>query len=421
MLGILDWPSQWPWSMPHKLARLKTYLIFLVTRSSSKCAGDEQKKVLQKGTIGKLWQNATYIKIKVAPKGTKPEYAIKLPQVWNKQCNTNKNELELSYEKELRSKKGSKHIIKCLGKVWGTDGGNRQKNVYEVYEWAGKEGSTVLQEITTFKKVFGLMKQVILALFAMQSVSPICIHHDLKWTNVAIDDAQCLRLTDMDNSPGCNENGCCMTPTPLYAPGVYSECRNSGYAWCPDKGFQDACPSRHDFDIFSAGLMAAEACALDWMFYAITFLGANPDIQAKIARTVSKDPDSNFPLLGLLFLRVRTGGQGQLPKKFEQLAKVVAKPSVGYPDIYNKELVEFEPDDIQNAISKTLAPGKPSDILNKIAQNAAERLRECQKRSDDVKIIESMIHRYADKRPTAAATLASSLFKDVENECEFDS
>jgi len=419
MLGILDWPSQWPWSMPHKLARLKTYLIFLVTRSSSKCAGDEQKKVLQKGTIGKLWQNATYIKIKVAPKGTKPEYAIKLPQVWNKQCNTNKNELELSYEKELRSKKGSKHIIKCLGKVWGTDGGNRQKNVYEVYEWAGKEGSTVLQEITTFKKVFGLMKQVILALFAMQSVSPICIHHDLKWTNVAIDDAQCLRLTDMDNSPGCNENGCCMTPTPLYAPGVYSECRNSGYAWCPDKGFRDACPSIHDFDIFSAGLMAAEACALDWMFYAITFLGADPQIQTKIKNGVSDKPDEKNPRAGLLYLRKRTV-ERLLPGALRAYPGVFETINLDAP-VYNKELVEFKPDDIQNAIKKTLAPDKPSDILNQAAHNAAERLKECQKRPDDVKIIDSMIDKDPRKRPRPDDILASSLFKDVENECTFDS
>jgi len=281
----------------------------------------------------------------------------------------------------------------------------------------------VLQEIATFKKAFGFMRQVILALDAMQSVSPIYIHHDLKWANVAIDDAQCLRLIDMDQYIAGDRRTSgqeCTIHTPLYAPGSRLECSDSANFLFQDAG-GNKCRYAHAFDIFSAGLMAAEACALDWMFYAITFLGANPDIQAKIARTVSKDPDSNFPLLGLLFLRVRTGGQGQLPKKFEQLAKVVAKPSVGYPDIYNKELVEFEPDDIQNAISKTLAPGKPSDILNKIAQNAAERLRECQKRSDDVKIIESMIHRYADKRPTAAATLASSLFKDVENECEFDS
>jgi len=37
-------------------------------------------------------------------------------------------------------------------------------------EWAGKEGSKVLEELTTSKEALGLVKQVMLALDAMQSV-----------------------------------------------------------------------------------------------------------------------------------------------------------------------------------------------------------------------------------------------------------
>jgi len=372
-------------------------------------------------------------------------------------------------------KTGVKHIAQCKDAFGWIPGDTEMYNIYEwaamaekwaakpgsqthvdiieVYEWAGKEGSKVLEELTTSKEALGLVKQVMLALDAMQSVNIVYIHHDLKWANVAVDEAKCLRLIDMDHYTmehyidgdyGTSKKKFGAEDA-LYAP---VERRLYNF-WCGDHEHsihnhsmdesmdenELPCPAAYTFDIFSAGIMAAQACALDWFFYAIVFLKANsndgalrPEVE-KHRDAISQDLRSSIPQLGLVYLRMRLGPfidfKVELPEPMYDAAQHVVKNQLinnweKAPSIVDEELQQFGPDQIKLAISFA-TQSESNTILTEIAKNAAQRLGECKKDPDKVKFIESMMHKLPDKRPTAAATLTSPLFRGVEGKCAFDS
>jgi len=241
---------------------------------------------------------------------------------------------------------------------------------------------------------------VILALYAMQQSNPPFIHHDLKWHNVAVD-RKCLRLIDLDD----------------HVEGIWGEKRKAGGVWTPlyappEQQEQDqaiffcglhshsspapsaVCPGAYAFDVFSAGIMASEACGLDWM--TIALFGAEYGVEVVVrdiqgwAERNSIKLDEAVLILGMLNLKNRV-------------------------DRLSTDLKGFKAQKVINFVKHF-----HDQRLEEVAQKAMARLTECQKKPGTIDVIQSMLASTPSNRPTPGQVLKSSLLKDVRTNCDLD-
>jgi len=263
---------------------------------------------------------------------------------------------------------------------------------YVVYEWAGEDGVLVVKEEASLDSVLGLFKQVILALYAMQQSNPPFIHHDLKWHNVAVD-RKCLRLIDLDDHvEGIwrNKRGPGVW-TPVYAPPEQQGQRDAiffcGLHSHSSPARNAVCPGAYAFDVFSAGMMASEACALDWMTIALygTVRGTRD-----FARREGLKLDEAVPLHGMVKLKERV-------------------------DRLSTDLKGFKAQKVINFVKHF-----HDQRLEEVAQKAMARLTECQKKPGTIDVIQSMLASTPSNRPTPGQVLKSSLLKDVRTNCDLD-
>jgi len=107
------------------------------------------------------------------------------------QLERQRNKIKALHEM-VASRPGRTHIMESI----------RSCPSYIVYRWAGEEGSKLMPKLN-FAEALGLLKQVTMALYALfRHPLTTFIHHDLKWQNVAVDDAEhgkCLQLIDLDD------------------------------------------------------------------------------------------------------------------------------------------------------------------------------------------------------------------------------
>lgn len=201
---------------------------------------------------------------------------------------------------------GEHHVMHCVKSYMEAD------PPFIALEYAGMSGQEALvSEPQSPDKVHGYLKQMVLALAAFNEAAPPQIHHDLKWTNTAVDTKGCLKLIDLDTVlPGRRgewENTRKMIPfSPLYAPPEINEYMKDAQvrpyalnmlhdatgttqvAAMARKAFgkpeefhnfacgtkrgahpEDPCPLAHSWDIYSAGVMAVSSlCGFDAYGYA---------------------------------------------------------------------------------------------------------------------------------------------------------
>jgi len=286
---------------------------------------------------------------------------------------------------------GGKHIMRCL----------HSDSRYTVFEWAGEEGSSVLEKEASLDSALGLLKQVILALYAMHHSSPPFVHHDLKWKNVAVD-GKCLRLIDLDDHvEGIWKHRIYSSRavyTPFYAPPELDPTKRTNVFFCGlSSRFPQAtdavCPGAYAFDMFSAGLMACQACALDWMTAVLEVERVLAEAEG-VAKATRTDLHVAVPLLGLSYLRTRVGS-------------------------LSLDLEAFDPARILVLVHH-FRDRDPH--MAGVAQKATKRLEQCKKLLEIGAIaeIERMIARKPTQRITPGQLLQSSLLKGVRTDCGLD-
>jgi len=286
--------------------------------------------------------------------------------------------------KLIKGKVGSDHVMTCI----------ENGKSYMVLEWAGKPGNTVLQK-STLAPALKLLKQVILALHALQGANPPIIHHDLKWDNVAVDENKCLKLIDLD----------------FVMKGIWKERHKETVAaretvppesqpfFCglsPPQEDEAACPAAYSYDMFGAGIMSWFMCSLDILFFAKSYYAADPIAQMD------------------MFYRVSQAHEHGLSKR-AKLGKVgITNLRDLYGNRFKKHLLEFNETDTENIyrIARVFEVDVPRDIL---------KLQACQQLGPDkLGVLESMTARNPESRPTPKEVLQSSLFRHVKTGCGTD-
>jgi len=215
---------------------------------------------------------------------------------------------------------GEHHVMHCVKAYIEAD------PPFIALEYAGISGQeAIVSELLSPDKIHGYFKQVVLALAAFNAAVPPQIHHDLKWTNTAIDANGCLKLSDLDTvfpgTHGVFENVTKWVPfSAAYAPPeiieyIHAAELNSsalqmlGHAtWTTTKADlvrmasakpwkfhnfecgategafpETPCPLAHSWDIYSAGMMAvSNLCGLDAYAYARRVMRpSEPEAQLK--------------------------------------------------------------------------------------------------------------------------------------------
>jgi len=158
------------------------------------------------------------------------------------------------------------HIMNCLG--------SSNTDKYMILEWSGVDGYEAIVSCS-FNKAMGLFKQLLIGLVSLHRSNPfpVIVHHDLKWQNVGVDEKNCLRIIDLEDTlPGVwgkringaqgytfstpetanNKFGffCGLQPSRSYSPDKYALCP---FAWT--------------FDAYTAGIMAIQLFGVDFFFY----------------------------------------------------------------------------------------------------------------------------------------------------------
>jgi len=292
---------------------------------------------------------------------------------------------------ESVSEAGGIHIMHCL----------KAEPKFVTYEWSGTQGVEKLLDLDSFDSAFGLLKQVMLALYAMQHSHPPYIHHDLKWENVAVDENNCLRLIDLDDSTegiwGAREHGS-TTASALYAPPEYTTTRKSFHCGLRAGTADTECPRSYAFDMYSAGLMVYEACSLDWMSY---FEEWNKHKEAVIEDTIGIAEEDGMAIHAAVTL----------------LGLNIAS-DLKDPTSILAALKKFDPEAIQAVVEHFKSQ---DDRIEKIGANAINRLKGCKQKMEDVDFnyLPRMIAEIPSGRPTPGELLGT-LFAGVNTGCNLD-
>jgi len=263
-----------------------------------------------------------------------------------------------------------------------------------VLEWAGNSGNEVLHK-RKFDAALGLLKQVVLALHALQEASPPIIHHDLKWDNVAVDEQNCLKLIDLDLSMKgiWKDRNKATLAVRAYAP---PESQPFFCGLSPPQEDEAACPAAYSYDMFAAGIMSLSVCSLDMLFFVKSYYAANATARAGLISRVVQAAEQG------LDAREKLGGIG------------ITHLRGLYGNRFKMHLLNFNDGDKEkiHEIAKLLNINVFLDIL---------RLQACQQLGPDkLDILESMTASSPGKRPKANEVLQSSLFEYVKTGCSTD-